>query len=148
MILIFIFPGRWFPWVESGLLLRLLSCVHGLKGKRILPPCLLVPSRTQCHHCIVHAPPPLRFSSSPLTSLAHPSTAHHILPGHHRQLIVIFKVRQSKRDDFVIIVVVGSCTHPNNAFHCVFANSYKKTANGNRHAMLKVIQHGVTIAKY
>jgi hypothetical protein len=24
----------------------------------------------------------------------------------------------------------------------------KKTANGYRHAMLKVIQHGVTIAKY
>jgi hypothetical protein len=24
----------------------------------------------------------------------------------------------------------------------------KKTANGNPHAMLKVIQHGVTIAKY
>jgi hypothetical protein len=23
-----------------------------------------------------------------------------------------------------------------------------KTANGNRHAMLKVIQHGVTITKY
>jgi hypothetical protein len=37
-------------------------------------------------------------------------------------------------------------TH-NNAFCCVFANSYKKTANGNHHAMLKVIQHGVTIAK-
>ncbi len=38
-------------------------------------------------------------------------------------------------------------TH-NNAFHCVFANSYKKTANSDRHATLKVIQHGMIIAKY
>jgi hypothetical protein len=35
-----------------------------------------------------------------------------------------------------------------NEFCCVFANSYKKTANDNCHAMLKVIQHGVTITKY
>jgi hypothetical protein len=40
-----------------------------------------------------------------------------------------------------------ACTH-NNVFCCVFANSYKKTANSDRHAMLKVIQHGMTIAKY
>jgi hypothetical protein len=38
-------------------------------------------------------------------------------------------------------------TH-NNAFCCVFANSYKKKANNDRHTMLKVIQHGMKIAKY
>jgi hypothetical protein len=38
-------------------------------------------------------------------------------------------------------------TH-NNAFCCVFTNSLKKTANSDHHPMLKVIQHGVTIAKY
>jgi hypothetical protein len=86
--------------------------------------------------------------SSPLTSLACPSTSHRVLPGHHHQLIVIFKGGQSKGDDFVIIAVVGSRTHPNNAFCCVFANSYKKTAKGDRHVTLKLIQHGVTIAKY
>jgi hypothetical protein len=45
------------------------------------------------------------------------------------------------------LLLAHAHTH-NNAFCCVFANSYKKTANGDRYAMLKVIQHGVMIAKY
>jgi hypothetical protein len=56
---------------------------------------------------------------------------------------------QSKHDEFFIVVIVGLCK-------CVpylFVNSTPKTSdkkatNGNHHAMLKVIQHGVTIAKF
>jgi hypothetical protein len=74
------------------------------------------------------SPPSPPSSSSPLTSLARPSTSHRVLTGHHRRLIVIFKGGRSEGDDFVIIAVVGSRTHPNNAFRCVFANSYRKNS--------------------
>jgi hypothetical protein len=48
-------------------------------------------------------------------------------------------------DGFLVIVMVLLCT--------IFVNSalkisVKKTTNGDFHAMLKVIQHGVTIAKF
>jgi hypothetical protein len=33
-------------------------------------------------------------------------------------------------------------------FAVILQTATKKTANGDRHAMLKVIQHGMTIAKY
>ena len=59
------------------------------------------------------SPPSLPSSSSPLTSLARPSTSHRVLPGHHRWLIVIFKGGRSKGNDFVIIAVLGS-----RAFRC------------------------------
>jgi hypothetical protein len=56
---------------------------------------------------------------------------------------------RSKHDEFFIVVIVSLCK-------CVpyfFVNSTSKTSdkkatNGDRHAMLKVIQHGVTIAKF
>jgi hypothetical protein len=65
-------------------------------------------------------------------------------------LIVIFTGRPSKVDDFVIIAVVGSRTHPPiiMRFAVFLQTATKKTANGGRYAMLKVIQHGVMIAKY
>jgi hypothetical protein len=57
---------------------------------------------------------------------------------------------QSKHDDYFIIIVVGSCKKYVPYF---FVNSTPKTSdrkatNGDRHAMLKVIQHWVTIAKF
>jgi hypothetical protein len=56
---------------------------------------------------------------------------------------------QSKCDDFFIIFGVGS----QKCIPYFFVNSTPKTSdkratNGNRHTMLKVIQHGVTIAKF
>jgi hypothetical protein len=52
-------------------------------------------------------------------------------------LIVIFKGRRSKRDDFVIIVVVGSRTHPSNAFCCVFATFYKQLQQKQKMAIVR-----------
>jgi hypothetical protein len=64
-------------------------------------------------------------------------------------LIVIFTGGRSEGDDFC-----HHChrwlTHAPIIMHfAVFSQTAtKKTANGDRHAMLKMIQHGVTIAKY
>jgi len=41
-----------------------------------------------------------------------------------------------------------SLTHARTHHNAFSRTATKKTANGDRHAMLKVIQHGVTIAKY
>jgi hypothetical protein len=52
-------------------------------------------------------------------------------------------------DDFFIVVVIGLCK----CILYVFVNSTPKTSdkkatNGDCHAMLKVIQHGMTITKF
>jgi hypothetical protein len=57
---------------------------------------------------------------------------------------------RSERDEFFIVVVVGS----RKCIPYFFVNSTpknsdkKKATNGDHHAMLKVIQHGMTIAKF
>ncbi len=74
------------------------------------------PSSSHCHvsplvlsmgWALLRSSPPPPSSPSPLTSLACPSIAHHILPGHHCWLIVNFKGPQSKRRNFVIAVVLA-----------------------------------------
>jgi hypothetical protein len=56
---------------------------------------------------------------------------------------------RSKRDDIFIIIVVGLRKYVQYFFVMSTQNTTdKKTTNGNRHAMLKVIQHGVTITQY
>jgi hypothetical protein len=55
----------------------------------------------------------------------------------------------SKRNEFFIVVVVGSCKCvPFFLVNSTLKTSDKKATNGNHHAMLKVIQHGMTIAEY
>jgi hypothetical protein len=56
---------------------------------------------------------------------------------------------RSERDDFFIIVVIGSRKYI--LFFFVKSTpktSDKKATNGDHHAMLKVIQHGLTIAEF
>jgi hypothetical protein len=51
-------------------------------------------------------------------------------------LIIIFKGGRSERDDFVTIVNVGSHTHPNNAFCCVFATFHKQLQQKQKMAII------------
>jgi hypothetical protein len=58
-------------------------------------------------------------------------------------------VGRSERDDFFIIIVVGSCKYvPYFFVNNTSKTSDKKATNGDRHVMLKGIQHVVTIAKF
>jgi hypothetical protein len=56
---------------------------------------------------------------------------------------------RSKHDDFFIIIVIGLCKFVPYLFvNSTPKTSDKKATNGDCHAMLKVIQHGMTIPKF
>jgi hypothetical protein len=46
------------------------------------------------------------------------------------------------------VVVIITVILPNILVNSMLKTCDKKATNGNRHAMLKVIQHGITIAKF